>query len=254
MRDTRDKVERITTFVAVLCLAMMIVCAGLGSCTLPREPARINTHREKDHPVKVAAYVRVSSDTQTSGSQRHAINAWLTKNGINPALIDWYSDERSGNNLNRPAFQRLQRAILAGDVDTVCVFKLDRISRNMQDGVNVVSDWIDRGIRLVAVSQWHDFSGVTGKLVASVLFSVAEMEQQARRERQAAGIAVAKERGAFKGRKPGSTKASRQEAVELKCQGLRYKEIAERLGISKRSVIRYVADAGVPSCHSDTTV
>ena len=59
-------------------------------------------------------------------------------------------------------------------------------------------DVMCKGVRLVSVTQQLDFAGPAGKMITSVLFAVAEMEQQTRRERQAAGIAVAKRNGVYR--------------------------------------------------------
>lgn len=92
----------------------------------------------------------------------------------------------------------------------------------------------------VAVTQQIDFNGTLGKMLAAVLLGVAEMEQETRRERQAAGIAAAKERGVYTGRKPGTLKASPERAQELNANGLTVTEIAQALGVSRRSVRRYL--------------
>ena len=92
----------------------------------------------------------------------------------------------------------------------------------------------------MSVTQQLDFAGTTGKLIASVLFAVAEMEQQTRRERQAAGIAAAKEEGKYRGRQSGTFKADAQRAVELRSRGLKDSEIAQALGVTRRTVQRYV--------------
>jgi DNA invertase Pin-like site-specific DNA recombinase len=74
----------------------------------------------------------------------------------------------------------------------VVVWKLDRISRRQRDGVNLLAEWCECGVRVVAVTQQIDLGGAVGRMVASVLFGLAEIESEYRRERQAAGIAVAK--------------------------------------------------------------
>ena len=67
------------------------------------------------------------------------------------------------------------------------------------------------------------------------------MEQETRRERQRVGIEAAKERGVYLGRKPGTTKGKPKRAKALAEHGLTHKEIAEALGVSRRTVIRYLA-------------
>jgi len=109
--------------------------------------------------------------------------------------VRWFIDKASGNNLKRPAFEEMQSAVFHGDVKTVVVWKPDRLLRSLRDGIAVLCDWCDRGLRVVSVTQQIDFNGTIGRMIASVLLGVAEMEQQTRRERQKAGIEAAKERG-----------------------------------------------------------
>src|SRR3954453_19903229 len=72
---------------------------------------------------------------------------------------------------------------------------------------------------------------------------LAEIEWQFRKERQEAGIAVAKKRGVYKGRKAGTTKGKPERAVELHGKGLTVGEIATALGVSVRTVFRYVGQS-----------
>jgi DNA invertase Pin-like site-specific DNA recombinase len=90
------------------------------------------------------------------------------------------------------------------------------------------------------VTQQIDLSGPVGRMVASVLFGLAEIEWEYRRERQAAGIAVAKAQGVYHGRQQGTTKALPQRAATLRQRGLTVLEIATALGVSERTVFRYL--------------
>src|SRR5712692_10746086 len=117
---------------------------------------------------------------------------------------------------------------------TVVVWKLDRLARRQQDGINLLADWCAHNVRVVAVTQQIDLSGPVGRMVASVLFGLAEIEWEYRRERQAAGIAVAKARGVYHGRQKGTTKAQPQRAVTLRQWGLTMLEIATASGVSER--------------------
>jgi DNA invertase Pin-like site-specific DNA recombinase len=121
------------------------------------------------------------------------------------------------------------------------VWKLDRISRRQRDGVNLLADWCERGVRVVVLTQQLDLSGAVGRLVASVLFGLAEIEQEYRRERQAAGIAVAKRKGRYHGRAEGTTKAQPVRARILHERGFTVAEIRQALQISPRTVYRYLA-------------
>lgn len=193
---------------------------------------------------KIACYLRVSTVGQNEAGQRAEIERWLTGHGIDPASVAWYLDKETGTKINRKQLDKLRAAIFAGEVDTVIVWKLDRLSRSLQDGLNLLCDWLNEGVRLVSVSQQFDFAGATGKLIASVLFAVAELEQETRRERQAAGIKAAKKRGVYTGRQQGTTKATPDRAREMRERGLTDDEIATALGVSRRSVQRYLRAVG----------
>ncbi|MBY0458281.1 MAG: recombinase family protein [Gemmataceae bacterium] len=188
----------------------------------------------------VACYCRVSTRNQKNDAQEAEIGKWLVGNGHDPAKVQWFMDTETGKTLNRPAFNRLQEAVFAGTVKTIVVYKLDRISRRLRDGVDLLCDWIERGVRVVVVTQQIDLSGPVGRMVAAVLLGIAEIELEFRRERQAAGIAVAKKRGVYKGRVKGTRKANPDRARELQAKGLHAAEIATALGICERTVFRYL--------------
>jgi DNA invertase Pin-like site-specific DNA recombinase len=133
-----------------------------------------------------------------------------------------------------------QAAIFAGDIGTVIVWKLDRLSRRQVDGITVLAEWCDQGVRVVSVTQLIDLRGAVGRMVASVLFGIAEIELEHRRERQAAGIRIAKERGIYAGRKKGTTKAVPARALALRKRGFAVAEIASALSVSHRTVFRYL--------------
>jgi DNA invertase Pin-like site-specific DNA recombinase len=158
--------------------------------------------------------------------------------------VRWFVDKgKSGDSLKRPAFEQLQKAVFAGEVGTVVVYKLDRLSRSLRDGMNTLCDWCDKGLRVVSVTQQIDFNGTVGKIIANVLLGVAQMEQETRRERQAAGITAAKKAGVYLGRKVGTTKAAPERARQLRDKGLSAEEIAQSLGVSRNTAFRYLRAA-----------
>jgi DNA invertase Pin-like site-specific DNA recombinase len=192
--------------------------------------------------MSVAVYVRVSTASQNEAGQKQEIMKWLAGNGINTKSVLWYVDKESGETLKRPEFEQLQKDIFNGAIKTVVVYKLDRLSRSLKDGVETLCNWCQKGVRVVSTSQQIDFTGAMGNLVAAVLFAVAQFETETRRDRQAAGIAVAKEKGFYRGRALGAVKAgvNPYRAVELRQKGLANDEIAQAMNVSIRTVIRYL--------------
>jgi len=188
----------------------------------------------------VACYVRVSTRRQKDDSQRAEIQKWLDANGVNPDQVEWYADKETGKTLQRPEFQRLQGDIFHGKPKVVVLWKLDRLSRRLKDGVNILADWCERGLKVVVVTQQLEFNGPVGRTLAAVMLGLAEIELEYRRERQAAGIAVAKKKGIYTGRKPGTTKGQPDRATELMDKGLTVPEIAQALAVSERTVYRYL--------------
>jgi DNA invertase Pin-like site-specific DNA recombinase len=188
----------------------------------------------------IACYTRVSTFEQNLAAQRAEIESWLHNHGIQAERVVWYEDKETGATLRRPAFEKLQRDIFDGKVGTVVVWKLDRLSRNLRDGINVLADWADRGLKVVSITQQLEFNGTLGKMLATLLFGLAEMDLGNIRERQRAGIDAAKKRGVYKGRKLGSVKADAARARALRDKGNTASEIASALGISERTVFRYL--------------
>jgi len=96
-------------------------------------------------------------------------------------------------------------------------------------------------VRVIAITQQIDLSGPVGNLIASLLFGIAEIELQHSKERQAIGIALAKKRGVYTGRRLGTTKAMPARARALRKQKLTIPEIAQALGVKQRTVYNYLS-------------
>jgi len=188
----------------------------------------------------IAAYCRTRTTRQKNDSQIAEIEKWLAAHGYDSKQVQWFIDQESGKTLKRPKFEQLQKAIFAAEVKTVIVWKLDRLSRRLRDGINVLADWAEKGIRIIVVTQQIELDGPVGRMIAALLLGLAEIELDYRRERQMAGIEVAKKKGVFKGRKRGTTKAEPNRAQQLRARGLKVEEIAQALGTSKRTVLRYL--------------
>lgn len=118
-----------------------------------------------------AVYIRVSTKDQNPESQRAEVQAYLDRAGIK---AKWFEDKKTGTTLNRPGFNRPQHAVRAGQVQTVIVWKIDRIARTLYHGIQVVSEWLAADVWLISITESFDLSGLQGQLIASLLFTFAE--------------------------------------------------------------------------------
>ena len=186
-------------------------------------------------PESIAAYIRVSTYDQKTESQREEISRWLKNHGIDPESIQWFEDKETGKTLHRPAFLDLQRAVFDGKIKTVLVWKLDRLSRKMLDGITTMRIWLNHGVGIVSITQHLDLTGPTGLLTADILFAIAEFQLSTMKENQAAGIAAAKARGVYKGRKKGTRKLKPEKIAEL-LKTLTVTQIAKLHDVTERTV------------------
>jgi len=190
----------------------------------------------------VAVYMRVSTFDQEKGlkSQERALKDYCRNNGHEKVI--WYRDKLSGATTKRPAFAKLQRDIFNGKVNTVVCWKLDRLSRSTRDGINLLCDWIAKGIRVIAITQQLDFSGTVGQMVASVLFAVAQMERENLRENTKRGLAAAKAKGVKLGKRP---KLFAKDIVPMLESGMSITGVADRLGKTRQAIYNCLIRDGV---------
>ncbi len=190
----------------------------------------------------VACYLRVSTGGKNQAGQRREINQWLKNNRINPKTVRWYIDKSNSDSLSRRAFERLQANISNREVGTVVIWRLDRLSPTMRDGLSILSDWSKRPLRIVSVTQHIDFKGGAGKAIASVLNGLAEMAYKTKRERAKAGMASARARG----RSGGRPEVAADDAKVLKVKKLEkdgklsIDAICKKVNISRSTYYRYV--------------
>lgn len=121
--------------------------------------------------------------------------------------------------------------------DELVVTRIDRLARSIRDLQNIVHELKSRGVSLKATEQPIDTTTSAGKAFLDMLGVFAEFETNLRKERQFEGIAKAKERGVYKGRKPSVDPLV---VRQLKSEGIGASEISRRLGISRASVYRHL--------------
>ena len=92
----------------------------------------------------IVCYCRVSSRHQKPDGEQAEIIQWLQGHAMSPSRVQWFEDIETGDTLHRPALEAMPRAIFAGIVETIVVWKLDRLSRRHHEGVHLLADWCKR--------------------------------------------------------------------------------------------------------------
>ena len=176
-------------------------------------------------------YARVSGLDQDLSIQRKAL--------MKAGAIRVHAEKKSGTSRKgRTELENLMAFLRKGD--TLLVTRIDRLARSLRDLQNIVHELKAKGVTLKATEQPIDTSSPAGKAFLDMLGVFAEFETNLRRERQMEGIAEAKKRGVYKGRKPS---INRTAVEQLKNKGMGATAIAKELCIGRASVYRVLGDA-----------
>ncbi|WP_285320807.1 recombinase family protein [Pseudarthrobacter sp. lyk4-40-TYG-27] len=155
-----------------------------------------------------------------------------------------FTDKASGRDTARPQLAELLR--FARDGDIVVVHSMDRLARNLDDLRALVQGLTRKGMRVEFVKESLVFTGEDSpiaNLMLSVMGAFAEFERSLIRERQREGIALAKQRGAYKGRKKTLSPERAAEMVERAGTGVPKVALAREYGISRETVYQYLRHA-----------
>jgi DNA invertase Pin-like site-specific DNA recombinase len=158
-----------------------------------------------------------------------------------------FTDKASGRDTERPQLAELLG--FARDGDTVIVHSMDRLARNLDDLRALVQRLTRKGVRVEFVKEHLLFTGEDSpmaNLMLSVMGAFAEFERALIRERQREGIALAKQRGAYKGRKKTLTPERAAELAKRAADGIPKSILAANYGISRETVYQYLRQARHP--------
>ena len=111
-----------------------------------------------------------------------------------------FIDKASGKNTDRKAFKEMMDFVRAGDM--VIVESISRIARNTRDLLSIVSELTEKQVEFVSLKENIDTTTPQGRFMLTVFGALAELERENILERQREGIAIAKDAGKYKGRKP----------------------------------------------------
>ena len=180
------------------------------------------------------AYVRVSTADQNEARQIEALKKYN--------IEKWFIEKISGKDMNRPKLQELLDYAREGDI--VYVEDFSRLARSTKDLLELVETLQSQNIELVSMKENLDTSTPTGKLMLTMIAAINEFERANILERQREGIELAKERGAYKGRKPIDIDSSifNREYARYEKREINKSELATILGITRPTLNKMIKD------------
>jgi len=153
--------------------------------------------------MKVAIYIRVSTEDQTVQNQELALREYCQKEEYE--IYQIYKDEGiSGSKTSRPALDKMLTDMRNKNFDLIIVWKYDRLGRSTIHLLQILEEMKSKGIRLIATTQNIDTSTPMGKFFVTNLLALSELEREMIRERVNLGLKRAKSQGKTLGRPKGS--------------------------------------------------
>lgn len=177
-------------------------------------------------------YIRVSTFDQNPERQLDGIKVDRT-----------FTDKASGKDTKRPELEALLSFARTGD--TVMVHSMDRLARNLDDLRRIVHALTQRGVHIEFVKEHLSFTGEDSpmaNLMLSVMGAFAEFERSLIRERQREGIVLAKQRGAYRGRKKSLNSEQIAELKRRVAAGDQKTLVASDFGISRETLYKYLRE------------
>lgn len=175
-------------------------------------------------------YIRVSSFDQNPERQ-------LDQTQVDKVFVD----KASGKDTQRPELDSLLSFVRDGDI--VVVHSMDRLARNLDDLRRLVQKLTHKGVRIEFVKECLTFTGEDSpmaNLMLSVMGAFAEFERSLIHERQREGIALARLRGAYRGRKKSLSSEQQNEVRRRAMDGEKKAQLAREFGISRETLYQYL--------------
>ena len=192
--------------------------------------SRIITNDKAEDKTKVG-YIRVSTAEQNEERQLE------TMKHLN--LYKLYIEKISAKDTNRPHLKQMLEYVREGD--TIYINDFSRIARSTSDLLNITAQLEQRGIKLISIKENLDTSTPTGKLMLTMIGAINEFERNNLLARQREGIAIAKQKGLYKGRKEIERPDNWDEIYNLyinrKITGT---EAIERTGLKRNTFYKFV--------------
>lgn len=181
-------------------------------------------------PGKKIGYIRVSTLDHNYERQLEGIK-----------LDNCFTDTASGKSMARPELLKMLTFIREGD--TVIIHSMDRLARNLDDLRKLVQELTGKNIKVEFIKEGLSFTGddkPMSKLLLSVMGAFAEFERSLIKERQREGIALAKKKGLYKGRRPTLSAEQIIQIRERISNGHKKSHIARDFNISRETLYQYL--------------
>ena len=183
--------------------------------------------------MKAAIYARVSLAVQEPENQLAELRRYVSARGWQ--AVEYVDHGVSGTRESRPALDRMMKDARQRRIDSVVVWRLDRLGRSLRHLLGTLEEFEQLGVTFVSIGEGIDLSTPAGRLQVAVLAAISAFERERIVERVRAGMARAKAQGKRLGRKPYDISEERFEAVAH----LSLREAAKSLGVSKGVVQRW---------------
>lgn len=177
----------------------------------------------------IYGYARVSTVSQDFQSQIDT----LEKEGCEVI----YKDKFTGTSKNRKEFSKLLEVLQDGD--KLVVTKLDRLARNTKEGIEIIDNLLERGVKVHVLNVGYIDNTSMGKFFIQTLLAVAELERNMIVERTQEGKEVARKRPDYVEGRPNKYSNKQLEHANKLKENHSYKQVEELTGISKSTLIRY---------------
>ncbi|MDM5465463.1 recombinase family protein [Bacillus cereus] len=179
------------------------------------------------------AYIRVSTVDQNLEQQKELLEKY--------EIDRWYEEKASAKDTNRPKFQEMMDWVREGD--TIYIRDFSRLARSTQDLLNITEALQEKGVNLVSDKENIDSSTPHGRLMLTMIGAINAFERENMLERQKEGIALAKQRGAYKGRKQIEFPANWDNVYsQWKSRGMTATKAMEELGMKRTTFYKLVKE------------
>jgi DNA invertase Pin-like site-specific DNA recombinase len=188
---------------------------------------------------RAACYIRVSTTHQDYALQKRELTEFCQFKHWK--IVETFEDKMTGSKDKRPGLDRLMADARKGKFDVVVCWRFDRFARSTRHLLQALEEFKELGVDFVSQQEGIDTSTALGKALFTIVGAIAELELSIRKERCNAGIKAAMKHGTKSGKPFGRPELEVDTDLigQLRDQGLSWREVGQKLGISKDSAIRH---------------